>query len=168
MAGPSFRDRLGLVLDAYRARVADDSDDLDLLVARHAAGDALEDRRTLPGHLTTSAIVLDPTGREVLLVFHTALGRWLQPGGHWECAPSFAASALREAMEETGVTELPLHPWHAGHDLPVDIDTHPIPANARKGEPAHVHFDLRYVFVAPRTSALVPQADEVWRRLGGG
>lgn len=169
MGEPSFRERLGRVLDAYRADVADDSDDLALLVARHAAGDALDDRRTLPGHVTTSAIVLDLAGEQVLLVFHRTLRRWLQPGGHWEPAPSFAASALREAMEETGVGPLPLHPWHGNRAVPLEIDSHPIPANDRRGEPAHVHFDLRYAFVADAGAALKPQQDEVtavaWRPL---
>lgn len=179
-----FATLLGLSLARYRAEVADASDDLGLLLERLAAGDALDDRRTLPGHVTTSAIVVDSTGGHVLLVFHKALRRWLQPGGHWEPAPSFAASAEREAREETGVRTLDLHPWHGAADLPIDVDTHPIPANSRKGEPAHVHFDLRFAFVAPLDAPLSAQEDEVagaawrpfdalaaiaprvWRRLG--
>lgn len=170
MDAPAFRERLGRTLGRYRDEVADASDDLALLLARHAAGDALDDQRTLPGHVTTSAIVLDPAGEQVLLVFHRTLRRWLQPGGHWEPAPGFAASALREAMEETGVGPLPLHPLHGGDEIPVDIDTHSIPANSRRNEPAHVHFDLRFAFVAAADTVLTGQPDEVaavaWRPFG--
>jgi 8-oxo-dGTP pyrophosphatase MutT (NUDIX family) len=181
MAGvPDFARVLGETLDRYRAEVLDASDDLALLLARHAAGDALDDRRTLPGHVTTSAIVLDPAAEHVLLVFHRALGRWLQPGGHWESDPDFpaadpafsplAASAAREVREETGIASLVLHAWHAGSAVPVDVDTHAIPANPRKGEPAHVHFDVRFAFVAPPDALLQAQEDEVsgvaWKPFG--
>lgn len=173
-----FASLLATTLDQYQAEVADESDDLALLLERLAAGDALDDRRTLPGHVTTSAIVLDPAGDRVLLVFHRALGRWLQPGGHWEPTPStapppalsaLAASAAREVREETGIEGLVLHPWHAEPAVPIDIDTHPIPAHPR-GEPAHWHFDLRFAFVAPPGALLTAQEDEVsavaWKPVG--
>lgn len=170
LAGGAFAAELARVVAHYRAAVADASDDLALLLERMAAGDALDSRRTFPGHLTTSAILLDPTGREVLLVHHRATGRWLQPGGHWEPAGDFAASARREAEEETGVAGLALHTWHAARGgLPVDIDTHRIPARPARDEPDHWHFDMRFVFVAPRDGILAAQVEEVaaaaWRPL---
>lgn len=170
LVGDAFVAALRQAVDAYRQMVADGSDNLALLLERMAAGDRLDDRRTFPGHLTTSAVVLDRAGGSILLVLHRATGRWLQPGGHWEAAPDFAASARREAEEETGVRDLVLHPWHAAHGgLPVDIDTHAIPARPAKGEPNHWHFDMRFVFLAPDPAPLVAQADEVaaaaWRPL---
>ncbi|MHB2167196.1 NUDIX hydrolase [Alsobacter sp. R-9] len=168
LTGEAFRTALADVLARYRAALADGTDDLGLLLERMEAGDALDSRRTFPGHVTTSAIVLDPSARRVLLVHHRATGRWLQPGGHWEPAPSFAASAQREAEEETGVAGLRPHPWHAANaSLPIDVDTHAIPARPSKDEPDHWHFDLRYVFVADDSARLCTQADEVaaaeWR-----
>jgi 8-oxo-dGTP pyrophosphatase MutT (NUDIX family) len=167
--GAMFASLLACAVERYVAEVADETDDLTLLRARLAAGDALDRRTTYPGHVTTSAIVVDPSVSTVLLVRHRALGRWLQPGGHFEPADSLLASAAREAQEETGLTKLRLHPWHGEADLPIDIDTHPIPANPRKGEPDHFHFDIRYVFAAPADS--VPSGEEAevtavaWRPL---
>lgn len=168
LTGGAFAAELARVVAAYRATIADASDDLALLLERMAAGDALDSRRTFPGHLTTSAIVLDPSGRDVLLVHHRATGRWLQPGGHWEAAEAFVASARREAEEETGLGGLALLGWHGPHGgLPIDIDTHAIPARPDKGEPDHWHFDMRFVFVAPRGGVLAAQVEEVadaaWR-----
>jgi 8-oxo-dGTP pyrophosphatase MutT (NUDIX family) len=106
---------------------------------------------------------------KVLLVRHRALGRWLQPGGHWEPAETFLASAAREAQEETGLSGLRPYPWRGDADLPIDIDTHPIPANPRKGEPEHFHFDIRYVITAPTDAVPNGQEAEVtavaWRPL---
>jgi 8-oxo-dGTP pyrophosphatase MutT (NUDIX family) len=105
-----------------------------------------------PGHFTASAFVLCPEGRRLLMVHHRKLGRWLQPGGHIEPSDeSLHAAARREALEETGVSEL--EPLGAGI---FDVDIHPIPASPREG--AHSHFDVRYAFRA-RTEGLVAAAE---------
>lgn len=91
------------------------------------------------GHLTASALVVDPEHGRVLLTLHRKLRMWLQMGGH--CEPedsSVAAAALREATEESGITGLSLLPGG-----PVRLDRHPIPA------PCHWHFDVQYAVVAP-------------------
>ncbi len=121
-----FLVRLGAIVGRYRAEVASPRETLALLRWQMAEGHALDDRATLPGHVTTSAIVVSPDHRRVLLIDHIALGRWLQPGGHYEAAPFFHDSAAREAVEETGVAGLRLHPWHQGMDLPFVIDSHDV------------------------------------------
>ncbi|MEU7736778.1 NUDIX domain-containing protein [Streptomyces griseus] len=60
--------------------------------------------RTLPGHITCSAAVIDHDGR-VLHVRHIASGgKWLLPGGHVEPEDAtLMAAAVREVHEETGI-----------------------------------------------------------------
>lgn len=119
-------------------------------------------RSNMRGHVTTSALVFDPTLRETLLIHHRVIGRWLQPGGHHEPGQTLWQSALREVAEETGVPLeiLGAHPgW--GQALPLDIDSHAIAANPRKGEGDHWHHDYAYLVVAPREAVLAGQADEV-------
>ncbi|MER5512550.1 NUDIX hydrolase [Streptomyces sp. NPDC002766] len=91
------------------------------------------------GHITASALVIDPSRGRVLLTLHKKLRMWLQMGGH--CEPedtSLDAAALREATEESGITGLALLPGG-----PVRLDRHPIPA------PCHWHLDVQYAVVAP-------------------
>jgi 8-oxo-dGTP pyrophosphatase MutT (NUDIX family) len=98
----------------------------------------------VPGHLTASGFVLSPDRNRVLLIEHTRLGRWLQPGGHIEESDtSFEGAARREIFEETGLEELGCDPGMPGL---FDLDVHLIPAHS--AEPEHVHYDLRYVFIA--------------------
>ncbi|MFF5958639.1 NUDIX hydrolase [Streptomyces luteogriseus] len=91
------------------------------------------------GHITASALVIDPEGGRVLLTLHKKLRMWLQMGGH--CEPgdtSLADAALREATEESGVPGLSLLPGG-----PLRLDRHPIPP------PCHCHFDVQYAVVPP-------------------
>ncbi|MFD5374674.1 NUDIX hydrolase [Streptomyces griseoincarnatus] len=90
------------------------------------------------GHLTASALVVDPERGRVLLTLHRKLRMWLQMGGH--CEPgdaTLAAAALREATEESGVAGLTLLPGG-----PVRLDRHPVPP------PCHCHFDVQYATLA--------------------
>jgi 8-oxo-dGTP pyrophosphatase MutT (NUDIX family) len=126
-----------------------------------AQGHALDDRATMPGHVTTSAIIVSPDLEQVLLIDHVVIGRWLQPGGHYEPAQHFFQSAAREAVEETGVAGLALHPWHRNADLPFVIDSHDVPGKPSRNEPDHVHHDLQYLFVADPAAPLTAQREEV-------
>ena len=104
-------------------------------------GEALADRTTAPGHLTGSALVVDSTGERVVVLLHTKLRRWLQPGGHADGDHELAGVALREATEETGIDGLRVL-------VPaVDLDVHAVDHGDALGQ--HLHLDLRFVVVAP-------------------
>jgi len=99
-------------------------------------------RATAEGHVTGSAVVARPDGSAFLLVLHRKLSRWLQPGGHTEDEDeSVFGTALREAREETGIA---LFDAPFGRSV-FDVDVHAIPASGR--DPAHLHFDVRYLLV---------------------
>jgi 8-oxo-dGTP pyrophosphatase MutT (NUDIX family) len=108
-------------------------------------------RSNLAGHLTASAFVIDRERKHLLLVHHKALERWLQPGGHADGDPDLEAVARYEVFEETGLRGLaPVTP------RPFDLDIHSIPE--RKGVPAHLHYDVRFLFAAD--GGFVPKGND--------
>jgi 8-oxo-dGTP pyrophosphatase MutT (NUDIX family) len=107
-----------------------------------AQGDCFSRNHFRPGHFTASAFVLSPDGEELLLIYHSKLTRWLQPGGHVDPEDQdVLQAAAREVEEETGLDGL--DPIGAGL---FDIDIHEIPA--RKDDPTHRHFDARILLQA--------------------
>lgn len=92
-----------------------------------------------PGHFTVSAVPADRNRGRVFLIRHPKLGRWLQPGGHFEPQDrTVAEAAAREAKEETGFR------LAADSAVPVALSIHRIPAWGV--EPSHLHLDLQFLF----------------------
>ena len=121
--------------------VAEVRDEVLAFLAAHP--DALE-RSCAAGHLTGSALVVDPADGRFVVLHHRKLGKWLQPGGHADGDDDLAAVALREATEETGLAGLVVR------RPAVDLDIHEVHPPE---EPPHVHLDLRFVVEAPPGSA---------------
>ena len=119
-----------------------------LLAARE---DCFERRCTEPGHITGSAWILSPQEDAVLLTHHRKLDLWVQLGGHADGDADTHRVALREGVEESGIEGL------VSYDAatPFDLDIHVIPA--RRDEPAHEHFDVRYAFRAAHRSFTVTE-----------
>ena len=110
-----------------------------------------------PGHFTVSLFVLSLETRRVLLIHHTKLERWLQPGGHVEPGDrSIVDAGRRELLEETGVAV------EARDCKPMGIDIHEIPAF--RDEPAHLHFDCRFLaeFSGLAESVSTSESEVAW------
>jgi len=86
------------------------------------------------GHVTGSALVVTPSLDRVLLMLHGKLGRWLQLGGHADGDPRVEQVALKEAEEESGLSDLGFLPYErllgtaVSSPLPFDLDVHAIPS----------------------------------------
>lgn len=109
------------------------------------------------GHITGSALVVDANLDKVLLTLHAKLGRWLQLGGHADGDQEIHRVAMREASEESGLNTLQFLPYEhilkpsrptslSDMPIPFDLDIHLIPA--RRTEPEHFHYDVRFLIVA--------------------
>ncbi|HCK40876.1 MAG TPA: NUDIX hydrolase [Planctomycetaceae bacterium] len=146
------------MLRRYSSRYPDEAEMLARI--RHLVESAPDcfQRTCRPGHITGSAWVLSHDRTKCLLLHHRKLDRWLQPGGHADGQTEIQQVALREAEEESGLTQLAL--LGDCQDLvPLDIDVHKIPARfdaaGNMTEDAHEHHDIRFLVVAGANQELV-------------
>lgn len=146
---------MSLALAKYLRRHPDEREGLAGLILQIKDDRSLFERSNMKGHVTSSMFILTPDLSCAILIHHIAMDRWLQPGGHYERPGSLLDSAIREGVEETGLDAEPLMA------APIDIDSHPIPANPAKGEGDHVHHDFCYLGVARDMSTLMAQIEEV-------
>ena len=101
--------------------------------------------RLPPGHLTASALVLDPPGDSVLLTLHPRGACGCSVGGHCERGP-FSAGRCRPRGAR-GVGNRRSCPRAA----PISLDVHSLTCSL--GVPTR-HFDVTYLAIAPDSAPL--------------
>ncbi len=106
------------------------------------------ERSLLIGHITGSAWIVDKSRKFTLLTHHRKLDKWFQTGGHCDGDSDVLNVAIKEAMEETGLTDI-----QAISANIFDIDIHEIPE--RKGVPTHLHYDVRFLLEADMNEPLI-------------
>ncbi len=105
----------------------------------------------------TASVLMISTGvpKKVLLLHHRKLDRWMYPGGHQEPNENGYETAIREAIEETGIDISDLLPRPQTIDehslfLPMPkyiLEEHISPAPA--SQPDHYHIDSVYAVHVP-------------------
>lgn len=119
------------------------------------------ERSLLTGHITGSAWIVDKSRQFTLLTHHRKLDKWFQTGGHCDGDSDVLNVAMKEAREETGLTDI-----QAISQNIFDIDIHEIPE--RKGVPTHLHYDVRFLLEADMNEPLIissESSDLAWIEL---
>jgi 8-oxo-dGTP pyrophosphatase MutT (NUDIX family) len=145
---------LGEVLAAYQPQTAEEASDLERM---RSLVEQCPDpwTRASPLHVTGSAVVVHPPTRRVLLRWHNRMRSWLQVGGHADPGEADPYQiALREAREETGLSDLVAWPDSL---QPTVLQIAVVPVPAGKGEPAHEHADVRYGLSTRQPDAIQPE-----------
>jgi 8-oxo-dGTP pyrophosphatase MutT (NUDIX family) len=150
------RHELTALLQRYGRRDAASREIADRFLAFVDSRDDCLLRTCEPGHITASAWIWSADRRACLMTHHKKLDRWLQLGGHVDGEPRVQFAALREAQEESGMERFELLAPR-GELMPLDLDVHAIPA--RKDEPEHLHWDVRFLFCAAPGQDLVLSAE---------
>ena len=108
-------------------------------------GDSSFDKNNLTGHVTAGGIVV--CENFVLLNHHKKLNLWIGFGGHAEVGETDPfLLACREVFEETGLEGLKSN----GKILDIEKFTF-----KHGTEPAHTHYDVRYLIVAKNKNAVL-------------
>ncbi|MDO5037565.1 MAG: NUDIX domain-containing protein [Tissierellia bacterium] len=148
-------DILQAVLGPYRPK--NPQEERDLAHLKRLDPSLVGISRDRPYHYTVSSLVLDPSGGEVLFIYHRLYKSWGWPGGHLEEGETPFEASLRELYEETGLKYVrPL-----GQD-PVGLELLPVGDHTKKGHlvRAHMHINLCYGFVGKKRDTLLANLEE--------
>lgn len=108
-------------------------------------------------HITSSGFILNKTCDKVLMIHHNIYNTWTWTGGHADGEENLLTTALKEAIEETGVKNIkPLT-----KDIH-SIDILPVWGHMKRGEyvSAHLHLNASYILIADENEELFVNEEE--------
>ena len=134
-----------------------ETSDKEILLSLLATGDDLLTRENQVAHFTASAWVVNPERTKVLMAYHKIYDSWAWLGGHADGEGDLLAVARREALEESGLTQIT-----AVTQEPVSLEILTVDGHEKKGKyvSSHLHLNLTYLFEADPTAPLKTKPDE--------
>lgn len=108
-------------------------------------------------HFTSSAWIVNRNFTKTVMAYHHIYQSWAWAGGHVDGDTDFLQVALKEAAEETGLTQLkPVDPTIFSMEV---LD---VPAHIKKGKsvPQHSHLNVTYLLEADESERLRIKPDE--------
>ncbi len=128
-----------------------------LLALIETYGDEILSRDCPAGHVTCSGFILSPDLTQTLMAYHLIYKSVGWTGGHADGDDDLLGVALREAREETSVTQI----YPLTRRI-LSIDILPVPPHEKRGKhvPAHLHYNVTYGLIAPTAQAVADKPDE--------
>ena len=131
----------------------------DREVMLHLLQDAPDifDRTNQTAHFTASSWLLNQSHDKVLMIYHNIYHSWSWTGGHADGDRDLLAVAKKEAMEETGVTEI-----RTVSDGIFSIEILTVDGHIKKGSyvPSHLHLNVTYLLEADSEEQVFVKEDE--------
>ena len=93
-------------LEKFRPWNEQEARDQEEILARLARGEALYTRENTAAHFTASGWVVSPDRKQVLMAYHNLYDSRAWLGGHADGERDLLKTAMREVMEESGLTEV--------------------------------------------------------------
>lgn len=108
-------------------------------------------------HFTSSSMIINKNKDKVLMVYHNIYDSYSWTGGHNDGDMNFLNVALKEAKEETSLSELKVL-----SDCPCSIEVLPVKAHVKRGKyvGAHLHLNVSFLFEADENAYVHIKEDE--------
>lgn len=108
-------------------------------------------------HTTSSGFIMNKEYNKILMIHHNIYNTWTWTGGHSDGDDDLLKTALKEAVEETGVKNItPLFEEVAS------IDILPVWGHRKNGKyvSAHLHLNASFILIADEDEELIINKDE--------
>ena len=115
------------------------------------------DRACLPCHMTASGWIVNKDRTKVLMAYHNIYNSWSWLGGHADGEFDLLSVALREAKEESGLSEVTA----VNGDI-LSLESLTVDGHVKKGiwVPSHLHLNVTYLLEADDTAPLTAREGE--------
>lgn len=113
-------------------------------------------RENKMAHITSSGFVVNKSRDKVLMVHHNIYSTWAWTGGHADGETDLLKVAIKEAVEETGVSTTAI-----ATDI-ISLDILPVYGHIKKDEyiSAHLHLNVAFLLEADEEAILKIKEDE--------
>lgn len=144
-------------IEAFKPWNQQEKQDKKELIRQLGESDRIFDRSNLAAHMTASAWVVNENRDKVLMAYHNIYNSWSWLGGHADGETDLLSVAMREAMEESGISRAV--PAAAGI-FSLEILT--VDGHEKNGVyvSSHLHLNVTYLLEADEQEALTPKLDE--------
>ena len=114
-------------------------------------------RSNLVGHLTSSAWVVNKSRDSVVMAHHNIYKSWSWLGGHADGDKDLLYVAKKEVEEESGLSKI-----LALSETPIDVAVINVNPHIKRNKlvPAHLHFNVTYLFEANEDDSLIHRPEE--------
>ena len=128
-----------------------------ILDAYDKYGDELFYRKCEMMHFTSSSMIINKNRDKVLMVYHNIYDSYSWTGGHNDGDMDFLNVAIKEAKEETSLSELKVL-----GDGPCSIEVLPVKAHVKRGKyvGAHLHLNVSFLLEADENAYVHIKEDE--------
>lgn len=120
-------------------------------------GDTILTRENEFAHISSSAMIVNKDMSKVLMVYHNIYQSWSWTGGHADGDKDLLHVAIKEAIEETGVTHIsPIR------EEIIALDILPVWGHIKRGNyvSSHLHLNVSYALLADEKEQLIVKEDE--------
>ena len=142
----------------YKSDIEQEILDRDrILRAYEIFGDSLFDRENDFMHFTSSSMILNENKDKVLMVYHNIYNSFSWTGGHNDGDKDFLHVALKEAMEETSLSDIKLL-----KDGIASLEILPVKAHIKRNKyvGTHLHLNVSFLFGASEFASVHIKEDE--------
>lgn len=108
-------------------------------------------------HMTASSLIFNRDRGKLLMVYHNIFQSWSWTGGHADGEENLLLTAMREALEETGLREVrPIR------EEAQSLEVLPVWGHVKRGRyvSSHLHLNLSFLLEADEDEALHVKEDE--------
>lgn len=131
--------------------------DKNLMCSLLDQGASIYTRESLTAHLTASAWVTNKERNKILMAFHRIYDSWAWLGGHADGETDLLSVAKREAMEESGLSEV-----RAVSSQIFSVEILTVSGHIKRGSyvSSHLHLNVTYYLEADEEASLSVKPDE--------